>query len=92
MATDKAVYVKRYDYLRYLRREGKITDLIVSPKWSIQVDGVHICVVEADFAYCDVQRGTSVAEFINPTNSAVHGMKKKLLRACHAITAEDVRG
>lgn len=91
MKQDKAEYVKRHDELRRRLKAGDITDLIVGPKWACYVAGVHVTVVEADFAYRLVQRGTSVAEFLNVPNSALHSIKKKLLKACHHIESEEVR-
>jgi hypothetical protein len=91
MKVDRPEYLERKLALTSQQESGVIADLVLSPKYQIAFDGVAICVVEADFAYRDVQRGTLVAEFINGPNSGHHSMQKKLLLACHKVAALDVR-
>jgi hypothetical protein len=91
MRSTKAEFVKRHAALKERMRLGEITDLALEPKWSCVVAGVTIAVVEAEFSYRLVQRGTQVAEFVNPSNSAIHSVRKKLLKACHGIESQEVR-
>lgn len=90
-ATGPSPAERRRAQLQARLEAREIEELAERPGWPIVVYGERICVVVADFGYRDVQRGTHIAEFINPPRSALHLLQKKLLKACHGVEASEVR-
>lgn len=89
-AFDSQAEAKRYGELKLLERAGKASGVEVHPRFPLTVNGVHICTYEADFRYVDVLRGTIVVEDVKGYRTALYGIKKKLLKACHGIEILEV--
>lgn len=51
----------RYGELKWLEREGRISDIKVHPRFKIEYNGVKICTVVLDFSYRLVRRGCCTA-------------------------------
>lgn len=82
---------RRFQQLQAAQARGEIAELVQWPRWQTIINTMRVTVIDADFQYRHVQRGTTVAEFVNPKNSALHALTKRLLRACHQVEPEDVR-
>jgi len=76
---------KRYGDLMNLQRGKQISGLETHPKYSINIDGHHICVVELDFRYLDLITGKVVVEDVKGKDNALSKLKRKLVTACHSI-------
>lgn len=90
---------KRYCELRMLARAGDIEKLRVHQRFPLEVNGQHIAVYEADFSYYNVTRGPAlhrtpqfvVEDVKSPaTKTPLYELKKKLMKAVHNITVEEV--
>jgi hypothetical protein len=75
----------RYMELLLLQRAGEIKELELQVKFSIDINGVHICNYFADFRY-KPRRGDAVIEDVKGMRTPVYNLKKKLMLACHGIT------
>lgn len=84
---------RRYKELKLLTKakgKDKIYDLAVHPKYPIFVGNAHICMVELDFQYRDVQ-GTLHLEDTKGMDTALSKLKRKLVEAVHNVRVELVR-
>ena len=79
---------KRYGQLKLLLKGGYIKDLVIHPKYPIEINGQKICNVILDFKYIDVPRGTMVIEDVKGVDPYVSKLKRKLVKACHNIDVE----
>ena len=75
----------RYSDLQLLVREGEIRDLKLQVKYSLEVNGVHICNYIADFTYVDCRFERLVVEDTKGKRIQPYPIKKKLMKACHDI-------
>lgn len=89
---------KRYCELRMLARAGKIKHLQVHTRFPIKVNEQLICTYEADFSYYETQDGTIktpyqfvVEDVKSPaTRTPLYELKKKLMKAVHNVTVEEI--
>lgn len=81
---------ERYAELVLLQKSGEIRDLQVHPTFPIEVNGQRICIYESDFSYVDKAGKLHVEDFKGKA-TALYSIKKKLLKACHAIEIEEIR-
>lgn len=85
---DSQKEARRYSELKLLERAGKITGLILQPKYPIVVNGVKVCTYVADFFYN--AQGVDVVEDVKGMKTPIYNLKKKLVRACHGIEINEV--
>jgi hypothetical protein len=74
----------RYGALKLLQSAGEITGLERQVRFAIDVAGLHICDYVADFCYHAVD-GTSVVEDVKGMRTPIYRLKRKLMKAVHAI-------
>jgi len=82
---------RRYAELVLLLRAGQIRDLVLQPKYAIDVSGRHISTYIADFAYTDLTTGQTVVEDVKGVRTPLFILKKKLVEALHPFTIREVR-
>lgn len=78
----------RYKELKFLLQEQRISDLVLQPKFPIQVNGKKICTYIADFMYNE--DGKQVVEDVKGVKTSVYRIKKKLTEAIYNITIKEV--
>lgn len=88
---DSKAEARHYEELKLRVRAGEISHLEAHPRYPLDVDGLRICVYEADFKYFDVKRGTTVVEDVKGVKTALYKLKKKLMLVCNNIEVEEVR-
>ena len=88
---DSMMEARRYGQLKMLQLGKLISDLKVHPKYSIDVNGQHICTYIADFTYTDTQTGEKICEDVKGKRLSVYVLKRKLMLACHGIEVREVR-
>lgn len=83
---------RRCDELHLMQQGGLIRDLEAhpQPRWSLDVNGVHVCHYLGDFRYFDNERGEVVVEDTKGIQTDVFRMKAKLMLACHGIDVQVV--
>ena len=79
----------RYQDLKLMLKAGMIDKLELQPKYSLDVNGIHIANYFADFAYLDLQRNY-VVEDAKGIKTPAYKLKKKLMLACHGIEIQEV--
>ena len=82
---------RRYSELKLMQRAGEISGLQCHPKFSLDVNGMHVCTYIADFAYIEARSGLWVVEDVKGIRTALYSLKKKLMRACHGIEVAEIR-
>lgn len=80
----------RYSTLKMLERANEIEDLELQPKFTVEVNGVHICDYFADFRYTDCREGLQVTEDVKGVKTPVYKLKKRLVEAVHGVTITEV--
>lgn len=88
---------KRYKTLKLKEKAGLISNLQIHPKFSIEVNGEHICNYIADFSYYE-ENGKLVVEDtkgIDPkgrwdTRTETYKLKKRLMKAVNNIEIKEV--
>lgn len=88
---DSMMEARRYGQLKYLQIGKLISKLRIHPKYSIDVNGQHICTVIVDFDYLDHRTNEIVVEDVKGARTALFILKKKLMLACHGIEVKEVR-
>ena len=78
----------RYKELKFLLQEQRISDLVLQPKFPIEVCGKKICTYIADFIYNE--DGKQVVEDVKGVKTSVYRIKKKLTEAIYNITIKEV--
>jgi hypothetical protein len=76
---------RRYSELLLAVQAGEIRDLQLQVKYSLDVNGVHICNYYADFVYHDYRTETTVVEDSKGKRIQPYPIKAKLMKACHGI-------
>lgn len=85
---------KRWHELQFLERAGEIRNLVLHPRFSLDVNGHHICDYIADFGYQAPVMGSNMQEWGNVvedrkagtiTQTEAFRLKRKLMRAIHGI-------
>lgn len=77
---------RRYLELKLLREQGRITDLVLQPKYPMFVEGIKICTYIADFSYMsrdEKGRWKPRVEDVKGVQTAVFKLKKKLFEALY---------
>jgi len=75
-----------YIYLKGLLNLGKISNLKLQTKFSIDLNGVHICNYLADFEYDD-ENGHHVVDYKGCV-TPVFRLKRKLVKALYGVDIE----
>mgnify|MGYP001309631473 CR=1 FL=1 len=89
-AFDSITEANRYGELKLLLKAGEIGSLVVHPKFSLDVNGVHICTYTADFQY-NKGKKTIVEDVKSPaTVTYSFKLKQKLMKALHGIDVKIV--
>ena len=78
----------RYKELKFMLQEQRISDLVLQPKYPIEVCGKKICTYIADFMYNE--DGKQVVEDVKGVKTSVYRIKKKLTEAIYNITIKEV--
>ncbi len=73
----------RYEVLRDMLRDGKITDLRLQVSHQITVNGFKVCRYISDFEY--TEDGKPIVEDVKGRITDVYRLKKKLMAACLGI-------
>ena len=78
VAFDSAAEARRYQELRIMEVAGEISDLQMQVKFSLDVNGVHICNFFPDFRYHSLQTDRVIVEDVKskPTMTAVYRLRK----------------
>ncbi len=84
---------RRCTELHLLQKGGLIRDLEAhpQPRYSLDVNGVHVCLYLADFRYHDNQTGEVVVEDTKGRQTEVYRLKARLMLACHGVEIQEVR-
>lgn len=79
--------------MHLMQKGGLIRDLQAHPqvRFSLNVQGHHICDYLCDFKYFDNERGEEVVEDVKGMVTDVARMKMKLMAAVHGVDVEIVR-
>ncbi len=82
----------RYVELKILYRAGKISGLILHPRFEIRwpLNNVKICDVILDFQYTD-ESGNTVYEDVKGSDNPMSKLKRKLVENSYNIDVEIVR-
>lgn len=81
---------KRYGELKLLEKIGEIEDLELQPKFSLDVNGIHICFYVGDFSYFDKSSEQEVVEDAKGVKTPEYKLKKKLMWAVWEIEIKEV--
>lgn len=85
---------RRFCELKILERVGKITDLVLQPRFQIVVNEQKVCTYVADYSYREVLNqdvaGPIVIEDAKGVRTEVYKLKKRLMKAVHNIEVVEV--
>lgn len=87
---DSKKEAKRYCELKLMEKAGIISELILQPRYNIEIDGQYICFYKADFSYND-ENTNLVVEDVKGMKTPVYNLKKKLVKACHNIDIVEIK-
>ena len=91
---DSKAEARRYGELKMLQQANEIADLEIQPKFSIDVNGKHICDYIADFRYRNVRydQGVVVEDVKSEPvrKNRAYRLKVKLMAAVHGISITEV--
>lgn len=73
----------RYQELTLLERAGKISNLTTQVKFSLDIEGIHICNYIADFCYDE--NNDVIVEDCKGVRTKDYKLKAKLMLAIHRI-------
>ena len=73
----------RYRELRLLQKAGVITNLELQKRYSIKVNGVHVCDYISDFEYDE--NGKHVVEDSKGVRTPVYKLKRRLVEAVYNV-------
>ena len=79
---------RRYSDLKLLIHAKAIKDLVLQPKFVIDVDGVHVCTYIGDFQY--TEGNEVIVEDCKGFKTDVYKLKKKLMKAIFGIDVKEV--
>ena len=74
-----------YSELKIREKHGEIGEIELQPKFSIDINGVHVCNYIADFRFVDYRDNSTVVMDVKGMKTQVYRLKKKLMKACHNI-------
>lgn len=86
---DSKAESRRYAQLAILAKANEISELKTQVKYSLDIDGVHICNYVADFEY--FENGLKVTEDCKGMKTPVYRLKKKLMLAIYKIEIKETR-
>jgi len=75
----------RYQELLLMIVADEIKDLRLQVKYSLDVNGVHICNYISDFVYYDFKFNKEIVEDSKGMRTKEYKLKAKLMKACHGI-------
>ena len=84
-----------YHVLKLRERAGEIHGLELQPKFSLDINGIHICNYVADFAYYETTTFDNVYR-VEDVKSAmtrklpVYRLKMKMMKAIHGIIIQEI--
>lgn len=81
---------KRYGQLKLLEMAGYIRDIVLQPKFPIEIKGKKVGSYAADFSYFDRITGKRTYEDVKGVKTPVYKLKKKLVEALYDITITEV--
>lgn len=81
----------RYGELKILKSAGEITDLVLQPRFDIDVNGKRICFYKADFQYFDVKKQKKIIEDVKGMINPYYRLKRKLTEAVHGIEIVEIK-
>jgi hypothetical protein len=79
---------KRYGELKLLQMAGNISDLKLQERFSIEINGVHICDYLADFCY--TENGERITEDVKGVKTDVYRIKRLLMWAVLGVEIMEV--
>jgi len=82
---------REYRELKLLEKAGHIENLTLQPKFPIQIGGMKVCTVIADFRYLDKETGETRVVDTKGFDTAMSKLKRKLVKAVLGIEIEVVR-
>jgi len=82
---------KYFAELKLCERAGEITDIELQPKFSIDINGIHVCTVIADFRYREKKSGTIHTIDCKGMDMALSKLKRRLVRASFGVDIEIVK-
>ena len=85
---DSQAEAKRYAELKLLERAGEISRLKVHPRTRVEINGTHICDVEADFGFYDEVKEITRYIDVKGMDLALSRLKRKLVKALYAMEIE----
>lgn len=88
---DSTSEANRYSDLKLAERAGNIRNLELQPKFSINLEGRHICDYFADFRYYDCDKEEIIIEDVKGMATDVYKLKKKLVEAVYKIKITEIR-
>lgn len=80
----------RYAELKILEAAGKISQLLLQPRYRLEIEGILIATYVGDFAYWHHHVGRVVVEDSKGVKTRVYLMKKQLMLAIHGIDIVEV--
>jgi len=76
---DSAAEARRYGELKILESAGEITELILQPRYDVEINQRKVCTYVADFFY--LKDGVAVIEDTKGFKTPVYRLKKRLVEA-----------
>lgn len=87
---DSDVEAACYGDLVILQRAGRITELVVHPRYPIIINNVKVCFVEMDFSYRDEQGLLRVVD-IKGMDTPLSKLKRKMIEAAYGFEVSVLR-
>ena len=81
---------RRYMDLRLLERGREISELKTQVRYDFILNGINIGFYKADFTYVDCASRKTIVEDVKGMATPVYRLKKKLMRAMHGITIQEI--
>lgn len=91
---DSLLEAKRYGELCQLRAAGELYDLVVHPRFDLEVNGRKIGrgYITLDFSYFDFRRDRMVYEDVKAVDTRESKLRRELCSAIHDITIDLIGG
>lgn len=80
---------RRYGQLKLMERAGEITDLVLQPKFPLDVNGKPVCRYVADFGY-RTRTGARIVEDAKGFRTKEYAIKAMLFAAIHGFPITEV--
>ena len=90
---DSKKEANRYCELKLMEKSGLISELILQPRYDVEINGQRICFYKADFSYNDENTNLVVEDVKGCKKGAAYAMfrlKVKLVAACHGIEIVEI--